>query len=315
MPYASANGLTLCYQTDGKPDGTPLLLIMGLGMQLTSWPPELIAELVARDYYVIRFDNRDTGLSAKLGHLGKPNLPFAFVKSVLHLPLNSPYKLYDMARDALCLLDALQIEQFHVAGVSMGGMIAQILAALYPQRVLSLTSIMSTSGRPGLPGPSRAVRKVILSRPKNPRDPEQVVSHFVRTLQMIGSPAYPSDPDMLRERIAHSMRRSFYPEGTARQMLAIAASGSRTHLLHKIRQPALVIHGNQDPLLPLACGRDTAAAIPGSQLRVIEGMGHDLPHALLPQLAAMVDAQCRGQAVPEPLFIPRSHGHHHVALV
>ena len=300
MPFMSANGINICYQTDGQPSDTPLLLIMGLGMQLTAWPQALVDLLVAGGFYVIRFDNRDSGLSSKMGHFGKPNLPFAFVKTLLRLPLRSPYKLTDMAADSVAVLDELGVAQAHVVGASMGGMIAQTAVAQFPNRFLSLTSIMSTSGRSGLPGPSLAARKAILSRPKKPYQKEQVLDQIVRTFQIIGSPAYPTPEAELRQRIGLSMERCFYPEGTARQMVAIAASGSRTHLLRKLQLPSLVIHGANDPLIPLACGQDTAKQIPNSQLRVFEGMGHDLPAPLLPEMAAMIEAVCRQQAIPAP---------------
>lgn len=298
MPYLTANGITLCYQTDGDARGTPLLLIMGLGMQMFAWPQPLVDFLVAQGFYVVRFDNRDCGLSSKMGHLGKPNIPIAVIKSLLHLPLKSGYKLHDMAQDSVAVLDELGLSQAHIVGASMGGMIAQVIAAEFPKRVASLTSIMSSSGRRGLPGPTRAARKVIMQRPKAPYQREQIIDQFIRTFQVIGSPGYPTDQGQLRERIANSMERSFYPEGTSRQMLAIAASGSRSHLLRKINTPSLIIHGAADPLVPVACGEDTAASIAHSKLRIIPGMGHDLPLALLPQIGAMVSAHCQGQSIP-----------------
>lgn len=298
MHHTTSNGVTLCYQTDGDPKGEPLLLIMGLGMQMTAWPEQMIQQLVECGYYLIRFDNRDCGLSSRMGHYGKPNLPLAVVKSLLHLPLKSGYTLYDMAQDAADLLQQLEIPQAHVMGVSMGGMIAQILAAKHTEQVKSLTSIMSTSGRRGLPGPSKQARKVIMQPSKKNATQEQLIEQFINIFKVIGSPAYPSEPEHLRQRIASSMQRSFYPEGTARQLLAIAASGSRGHLLRKLQMPSLIIHGAQDPLVPLACGEDTAALIARAQLRVFQGMGHDLPLQIVPSLVQMVDAHCRGQRIP-----------------
>ncbi len=301
MNTVSANGIDLTYETDGAPDGTPLLLIMGLGMQLTSWPQTLIATLVQQGYYVIRFDNRDSGLSAKLNQYGKPNLVWAYLKNVVGLSVNAPYTLQDMAADTIAVMDALKVSQAHVVGVSMGGMIAQVLSAKSPHRVKSLTSIMSSSGRRGLPGPNRKVRNMLLHRP---RGEQQVIDHFVHTFQLIGSPAYPTSEARLRQRIIASLARSSSPAGTARQMLAIAASGSRVKQLSTIQCPTLVIHGANDPLVPLACGQDTARSVSGAIMRVIPGMGHDLPDALMPTLAGMIDAHCRGQDIPQTDALP-----------
>ncbi|MBI3228907.1 MAG: alpha/beta hydrolase [Burkholderiales bacterium] len=298
MQYVNANGVTLCYHVDGSPTDTPLLLIMGLGMQLTAWPLPLVEMLVQQGFYVIRLDNRDCGLSSKMGHLGKPNIPLAIIKTMLRMRLKSGYHLRDMALDAIAVLDAVGVAKAHVVGASMGGMIAQILAAEFPQRVASLTSIMSTSGRRGLPGPTRAARKVIMQRPSAPYQQEQIIAQFLRIFEVIGSPAYPTPESHLRQRIALSMARSFYPEVTTRQMLAIAASGSRSRLLKKITAPSLIIHGDADPLVPLACGEDTANCIVGSQLRVIPGMAHDLPLQLLPKIGKMIVNHCRGEAIP-----------------
>ena len=298
MPYLNANGITLCYQTDGDPSATPLLLIMGLGMQMYAWPQPLVDYFVAQGFYVVRFDNRDCGLSSKMEHFGKPNIPIAVLKSLFRLPLKSGYKLHDMAKDCVALLDEMGLSKVHVVGASMGGMIAQLLAAEFPHRVASLTSIMSSSGRRGLPGPTRAARKVLMQRPKAPYHRVQIIDQFVRTFQVIGSPGFPTDEKHLRERIALSMDRGFYPEGTSRQLLAIAASGSRAQQLRKIAAPSLIIHGAADPLVPLACGEDTAASIAKSEIRIIAGMGHDLPLALLPKIGAMVSAHCKGQGIP-----------------
>ncbi len=295
-----SNGMSIAYQTSGDPAGTPVLLIMGLGMQLTSWPPDFVDGLVDQGFYVIRFDNRDSGLSTKLDQHGTPNLAFAFIKSLLRLPLNSPYTLNDMAYDAVGVLDGLGIKQAHVIGASMGGMIAQIMAAKMPERVLSLTSIMSTSGRRGLPGPTAKARNALISRPKNPRDIESIIDNAVKIFQVIGSPAYPTPVKQMRERLGASIRRNACPAGVARQMVAIGASGSRAKLLKTIAVPTLVIHGAADPLVPLACGIDTAELVPGAKLEVIEGMGHDLPSALIERLLALIDAHTHGKMSPDP---------------
>lgn len=293
MPAANVNGISLTYEVHGDPKGAPVLLIMGLGMQLTSWPDDFCDGLVEQGFRVIRFDNRDSGLSSKMDHLGKPSLALAVVKSLLRLPLSSGYLLGDMVQDAVGLLDALGIERAHIVGASMGGMIAQIIAARHMHRALSLTSIMSSSGRRGLPGPTRAARRVLLSRPRNPRDMDSVIEHLMHTFRVIGSPGYPIPDDVLREKVAAGVRRSVCPAGTLRQLLAIAASGDRVALLQSIRVPSLVIHGKHDPLVPVACGHDTARLIPGSVMREIDGMGHDLAPGVIPTLLQLIGEHCR----------------------
>ncbi|MGH8810295.1 MAG: alpha/beta fold hydrolase, partial [Noviherbaspirillum sp.] len=283
-----ANGIQLAYDVQGPAKGEPILLIAGLGLQLISWPDEFCAGLTGQGFRVIRFDNRDSGLSTKLDQLGKPNLHLAFFKSLFHLPLFAGYTLYDMAKDATGLLDALGIEKAHIVGASMGGMIAQIIAARYPDRTRSLTSIMSTSGRPGLPGPTLAAHNALFSRPRDPRDVNSVIEHFVHLFKAIGSPRYPTPDAVLRKRVEQSVRRNVCASGTARQMIAVASSGDLVAQLRTIMLPTLVIHGTDDPLVPIAGGRDTARLIPGAVLQEIEGMGHDFPPALDDLLSAMV---------------------------
>jgi pimeloyl-ACP methyl ester carboxylesterase len=206
--------------------------------------------------------------------------------------LRPPYTLNDMASDAIGLIDSLDIAQAHIVGASMGGMIAQVLAARFPQRVLSLTSIMSSSGNPRLPGPKRDALKALLSKPEDPHDPEIVIDHLVRVFGVIGSPAFPAEPAELRQRVGRAVRRSYYPVGVARQLLAVIAAGDRRKLLRTIVAPTLVIHGSADPLVPLEAGKDTARNIPGSKLMVIDGMGHDLPPPLYARLAEAIAAHC-----------------------
>lgn len=295
MPTVEANGITLAYDMQGDPKGEPVLLIAGLGLQLISWPDAFCHKLVEQGFRVIRFDNRDCGLSSKMDHFGKPNLHLAFFKSLFHMPLFSGYTLYDMAKDATALLDALGIEKAHIVGASMGGMIAQIIAARHPDRTLTLTSIMSTSGRPGLPGPTMAANHAMFSRPANPRDPNSVVDHFVHMFRVIGSPAYPMPEAELRKRVVQSVSRNVCARGTARQVMAVASSGDLAAQLRTVRVPALIIHGTDDPLVPIACGRDCARLIPGAILREIEGMGHDFPPGLDTNLAELVGAHCKGK--------------------
>jgi proline iminopeptidase len=200
-----------------------------------------------------------------------------------------------MADDAIGVLSALGIARAHVVGVSMGGMIAQLVAARFPARVLSLTSLMSSSGRRGLPGPAPAVRRAFLKRPRSAMDVDASIEHTVQLLRAIGSPSYPTPEKQMRRRVARAMRRNCCPGGIARQMLAVAASGDRTPLLQSIDTPTLVIHGAADPLIPLACGIDTAQAIRGARLEVIEGMGHDLPGQLQERLLALIDVHAHGK--------------------
>jgi proline iminopeptidase len=302
MPSLNANGIRIAFDTAGDPKSVPLLLISGLGLQLTAWPDEFVEGLVELGFYVIRFDNRDSGLSTKFEHAGTPSLTLAWLKSLLRIPLKPPYRLEDMADDAIGVLSALGVARAHVVGMSMGGMVGQLMAAKFPSRVLSLTSIMSSSGRRGLPGPTPAARRALLRRPRGwhtSGDIDMAIDYNVQLLQAIGSPAYPTPEKHLRRRVARALRRNCCPGGVLRQMLAVTASGDRTAQLQTIVAPALVIHGAADPLVPPACGVDTAQAIPGARLEVIEGMGHDLPSQLLERLLALIDAHAHGKMAPD----------------
>ncbi|SFD26756.1 alpha/beta fold hydrolase [Massilia yuzhufengensis] len=298
MPTLNANGIRIAFDTAGDPKAPPLLLVHGLGLQLAAWPEEFIEGLVDLGFYVIRFDNRDCGLSTKFDQAGVPNLALAWLKSKLGWRLSAPYRLDDMAEDAIGVLSALGVARAHVVGVSMGGMIGQILAARYPQRILSLTSVMSSSCRRGLPGPEKRLRQLLARRPGDPADLDAIIEHGVQVMRAIGSPAYPTPEKLLRMRVARSVRRSYCPGGVARQLLAIAASGDRCAQLATVTAPSLVIHGAADPLVPLACGEDTASRIPGARLEIVEGMGHDLPPQLVERLLALIDAHARGNMLP-----------------
>ena len=279
-----ANGLMLEVDDRGPRDGPPLLLVMGLGMQLTGWPDELVDLLVARGFRVIRFDNRDAGLSDGFDHVGVPSIPLAALRHFVRLPVRSPYALKDMAADAVGVLDALGIARAHVVGASLGGMIAQHVGANHSWRVASLTLIMTTSGSRRLPGPKLRARRALLSQPAN-RELETLIAHSVGVFTAIGSPGFLPAPADLRARVAAHIQRASRPQGSARQLLAIAADGDRTPLLARIQAPTQVIHGELDPLVPVANGRDLVRRIPGALGDFIEGMGHDLPDPLLGRIA------------------------------
>jgi pimeloyl-ACP methyl ester carboxylesterase len=285
----SANGIRLEVEDHGSPTGEPLLLVMGLGMQLLGWHEDFVALLVERGFRVIRFDNRDIGLSERFDHLGVPNLALDSLRHVLGFRVRSPYTLADMASDAIGILDALGIASAHVCGASMGGMIAQHMARIAPARVKSLTLMMTSSGARHVPGPSLKVRGALISRPPS-NTIEGIVEHYVNLYALIGSPAYPSAPSGLRERFTMSVRRSYRPAGTARQMVAIAADGDRSPMLGAIRIPTQIIHGEADPLVPVAAGRDLHGKISQAKLDLIDGMGHDLPTALWPRFADDIGA-------------------------
>lgn len=285
-----ANGIKIEVEEHGSPQGEPLVLIMGLGMQLVAWHEDFVRGLVDRGFRVLRFDNRDIGLSQDFDHLGVPNLGLEVLRHAMGLPVRSPYTLVDMANDTVGLLDAMGIGNAHICGASMGGMVAQQIAVRYPKRVKSLTLMMTTSGSRRLPGPSLRVRGALLSRPANPRNVDGIVSHYVDFYKLIGSPGYPTADEWLKRRLAMSVRRSYRPRGTARQLTAIAADGDRSPLLGQIRVPTQVLHGLADPLVPAAAARDLAARIPGARLDLIEGMGHDLPLALWPRFTQAIEA-------------------------
>lgn len=271
-----ANGIAIEVEDTGEAGRPVVLLVMGLGMQLTAWPPQFVQALQDAGYRVVRMDNRDIGLSQHFDELGMPNLLLEGFKHRIGLPVRAPYTVADMAADAVGVLDALGIADAHVVGVSMGGMIAQRIALAVPARVRTLTSIMSSSGSRYLPGPRPHVLQALLGRPKGTGF-EAVVDHYVRLFQVIGSPGFPTPEPELRERIRASVQRGHHPAGTARQMAAVAADARRADALASLALPTLVIHGTDDPLVPFACGHDTARRIRGAKLVAVRGMGHDLP--------------------------------------
>ena len=284
MPAIQANGIMIEYEDHGDKAAPPILLIMGLGAQLTLWPIELVDALVAHGFRVIRYDNRDIGLSTKFDGAGVPNIRTLALKSLFGIKPRVPYTLDDMADDAAQLLDGLGIDKAHIVGASMGGMIAQLFAVNHAERTLSLTSIMSTTGNRRLPAASREAMAVLTKRPQT-ADAETMIEFGMNAARTIGSPAYPADPTLLRERVTSNFERSYSPAGVARQMAAIIANGDRRARLSSITAPTLVIHGDGDPLVPLPGGKDTAANIKGAELLVVPGMGHDLPQQLVKTIA------------------------------
>lgn len=283
MAQFESNGLRIEAESFGDESKPAVLLVMGLGMQLLAWPEALCQRLAEAGYRVIRFDNRDIGLSTKLDDT-RISIPRAALRYALHLPIPAPYRVQDMADDARGLLDALGIERAHVVGVSMGGMIAQNLAATSAERCTSLVSIMSSSGSRRLPRPHPRVLRLMLSRPPRRDDPSAQLRHFKALFRALSGPGFPMPDEELEARLQRSLARSYSPAGTARQLLAIAASGDRSALLRSIHVPTLVLHGTNDPLLPLVHGEDCARKIPDARFERIEGMGHDLPTSVLPRL-------------------------------
>jgi pimeloyl-ACP methyl ester carboxylesterase len=306
MPVAAVNGLQIDYEVLGDPSAPPLLLVMGLGMPAALWPEELLQALLDRGLRVIRFDNRDSGGSTRLAGTRGMNVAGAIVRALLRRPVPSPYDLDDMARDAAGLLDHLGIESAHVAGISMGGMIAQVLASRQPRRVRSLVSIMSSTGNPQrkIAFGKRWALQAILKPPPPAGDIDAMVQHLTRVFSVIGSPGYPIDPVAVRPHFERVARRGLYREGTERQLLAILGSGDRRAMLRQITAPTLVIHGAADPLVPLAAGLDTADHVRGARMEVVPGMGHDIPMELTTFMAARIAEHCRSATTAPPTAFP-----------
>ena len=287
MPKTKANDIEIHYEEHGDPAHPAMLLIMGFGAQLTLWPDELVEDLASRGFRVIRYDNRDIGLSQKFDGVKAPGLVKMTLLSKLGITPRVPYTLADMAADGVGLLDALGIDKAHIVGASMGGMIAQHVVAKHPDRCLSFTQIFSTTGNPKLPPARREALQALVTRPKS--DAEDVlVEHGIKLARTIGSPAYPSSEERLRERTLVNIRRSFYPQGPTRHLSAIVADGDRRAMLRDIAVPTLVLHGEDDPLVPCEGGQDTASCIPEARLETIPGWGHDLPLDLVDLLAGKI---------------------------
>ncbi|HLG84752.1 MAG TPA: alpha/beta hydrolase [Bradyrhizobium sp.] len=289
-----ANGIDICYDAFGDANAEPILLIMGLGAQMVLWDDLFCVELAARGFRVIRFDNRDIGRSSKFSG-GKRITPLELIKlRFFNVPVSAPYRLHDMARDTVALMDALSIPSAHVVGASMGGMIAQEIAISFPQRLRSLTSIMSTTGNPKTPPPTREAA-MLLMRP-TPRTKEEFFARFTQTWKFLRVGSFPLDEarDLIRaERI---YERGLHYDGSARQLRAILASGSRKQRLQTVTAPTLVIHGTVDPLVHPFGGKDTAASIPGARLMMVDGMGHALPVEMWPEVIDAIAAHAHGAA-------------------
>ncbi|MFT4096043.1 MAG: alpha/beta hydrolase [Rhodoblastus sp.] len=292
MPEVAANGINIVYDEFGDPKDPAIVLIMGLGTQMIAWPVPFCQALADRGFRVVRFDNRDIGLSTKFENAPPVNVPAAFARALIGRPVAAPYKLDDMAADAVGLMDALGIDRAHVVGASMGGMIAQIVAAKYPERTRSLVSIMSSSGNPKLPAAKAKATAALLAPRPDGKDRERVVKHGMKVYRTIGSPGFPTSDAELRAKIELAADRSYYPAGVGRQMIAILASGSRVDLLPTVKARTLVLHGADDPLVPVEAGKDTARLIPGARLKIISGMGHDLAPGLVPILSEAIADHC-----------------------
>lgn len=289
-----ANGIDICYEIFGHADAEPLLLIMGLGAQMIHWDDEFCRQLAARGFRVIRFDNRDIGKSSHMSG-GKRLTALELLKlRFLKIPVAAPYKLIDMARDTIGLMDALGIRTAHIVGASMGGMIAQEIAITFPERVRSLTSIMSTTGNPKVPGPTREAAAVLMAPP--PATKEEYFARFAQTWKVLRNGSFPEDEALDRSRAERTYARGLNPAGVGRQLRAVLASGSRKERLRSVKAPTLVIHGTVDPLVHPEGGKDTAALIPGAKLVMIERMGHALPIPMWTEIIDAIDKHAHGAA-------------------
>jgi pimeloyl-ACP methyl ester carboxylesterase len=287
MPTVNSNGLQIAYEEYGVALDPVLLMVQGLAMPLSGWPPALIDALVAEGFRVVIFDNRDIGQSTLMDTMDVPNFAMQILRRKLRMSVKAPYKLTDMMRDVVGLMDALQIESAHLVGVSMGGMIAQLLAIHEPQRVKTLTSVMSATGSRKVPGPTKKVIRHMFRGPKA-ATPEAGLEFQWKLWRLLGGPHYRLSDEELAEFLRRIFARGITAAGAARQQLAILAAPSRIVELEKLITPTLVIHGDADPLIPVECGLQTARAIPGARTAIIEGMGHDLPVALTERIARLI---------------------------
>ncbi len=300
MPNITANNIDLHYEDNGPADAPVILLVMGLGAQMIAWPDEFVQGLVGKGFRVIHYDNRDVGMSQRMDGAAAPHLIWTMFKARLGLPVSVPYTLTDMAADGIGLLDALGIKKAHVVGASMGGMIVQLMAANHRERLLSMTSIMSSSGAPGLPGARADIQRRFMVKRSPDASRDEAVAFGADLVRAFSFPD-PARPDGAHaELAAKAFDRGYYPIGTRRQLLAIIADGSRVERLKKITTPTLVVHGGADPLVPKEGSEDIARHIPGARLEIIEHMAHDLPPS---QVGRMVDLIADHATASAPLAV------------
>ena len=286
--YTTPSGIELHYEAHGHSSNPPVMLIMGLGAQLTTWPTEFIDKLVEKHLYVICFDNRDVGLSSKLHKHGKPKLMLNVIKRTFRMPEAIPYTLEDMANDVTSLMDGLNISKAHLVGTSMGGMIAQIIAAKHHQRCISLVSMMSSPSGPAKSKSSFKVLFKLLRTGRNLRNKRSLIEQNVKLNQLIGSPAFPIEESQLWKLATTNIERCHYPDGYRRQLAAVAFSRNRVPLLNQINVPTLILHGSEDPLIPWQIGVETAIHIPKAKIHIVRGMGHNIPPVLCAKLTKKI---------------------------
>lgn len=287
MSQVLANGINIEHTSKGEASAVPLILVRGLGTQLVDWPDTFIEGLVGRNFRVVCMDNRDVGLSQKFDEFGVPNMG-----EIARGEVQPAYTLKEMADDVVGVMDALEIKRAYVFGISMGGMIVQVMAALYPDRLLGVMSVMSSSGREGLPAATPEAQASLTAQPDPDGGVEAIDQLTAEGLRICGSPAFPQSLEERLEIARRRRERNYNPGGVARQMAAVIAFGSRVDLLASINVPVLVVHGADDPLIPVAAGEDTANSIPGSQLKIIPGMGHNIPDGVVPRLIDLVSDFC-----------------------
>jgi pimeloyl-ACP methyl ester carboxylesterase len=288
MPHIRANGIDIYYEDNGPTNAPVILLVMGLGAQMIAWPEEFIHGLVGKGYRVIHYDNRDVGMSQRMEEAVAPNLVWTMLKARMGLSVTVPYTLSDMAKDGIGLLDSLGIDRAHVVGASMGGMIVQLMAANHRERLSSMTSIMSSSGAPGLPGARADIQKRFMVKRSPDASRDEAVAFGTELVRSFSFPDPARPENAHAELTAKAFDRGYYPVGTRRQLLAIIADGSRVERLKTITTPTLVVHGGADPLVPKEGSEDIARHIPGARLEIIDEMAHDLPPSQVGRMIELI---------------------------